>query len=79
MNAWFLGASLAMTSAMGVADEVDRWAQLRELRAALNSTAPQPWESIAWRTDLADARSEARTTGKPLFLWAMNGHPLGCT
>ena len=40
---------------------------------------PEPWESIGWRIDLLAARDEAVKAGKPLFLWAMNGHPLGCT
>jgi hypothetical protein len=39
----------------------------------------EPWETIGWRTDLLAARDEAAKAGKPLFLWAMNGHPLGCT
>ena len=31
------------------------------------------------RTDFAAARSEANRADKPLFLWMMDGHPLGCT
>lgn len=41
--------------------------------------ASEPWETIPWRTDLLAARAEAIATSRPLFLWAMNGHPLGCT
>lgn len=36
-------------------------------------------ESIPWRTDLWEARREAAAAGKPIFLWEMDGHPLGCT
>jgi len=36
-------------------------------------------DSIPWRTDLWAARREAATAGKPIFLWEMDGHPLGCT
>ena len=48
-----------------------------------NVVRPQPgedkWEGIAWRADLWAARTEAAAKGKPLLLWEMDGHPLGCT
>lgn len=34
---------------------------------------------IPWRTDLLAARRESNETGKPIFLWVMDGHPLGST
>ena len=34
---------------------------------------------IPWRTNLMQARAESQRTGKPLFLWVMDGNPLGCT
>ena len=37
------------------------------------------WLSVDWRTNLMAARREAQEKGKPLFLWIMNGSPLGCT
>lgn len=40
---------------------------------------PEAWESIGWRTDLSEAREAAVKLRRPIFLWAMNGHPLGCT
>ena len=36
------------------------------------------WADIAWRTDLWDGSREAAALGRPIFLWAMNGNPLGC-
>ena len=36
------------------------------------------WLKIGWRTDLWEAREEASKTGKPIYLWEMDGHPLGC-
>ena len=39
----------------------------------------QEWLSIPWETDLAAAREKAAREGKPVFLWEMDGHPLGCT
>jgi hypothetical protein len=37
------------------------------------------WERLEWRTELGAAVEEARALGRPILLWAMNGHPLGCT
>ena len=44
---------------------------------------PQPeelrWQAIPWQTDLRVACQLAAEQGKPVFLWTMNGNPLGCT
>ncbi len=37
------------------------------------------WRAIPWRGVFCDAVVEAEEAGKPLLIWAMNGHPLGCT
>lgn len=37
------------------------------------------WERVGWRNALWPAVEEARELGRPILLWAMNGHPLGCT
>jgi hypothetical protein len=37
------------------------------------------WASIPWLTDLWRARVIAAEQGKPILLWEMDGHPLGCT
>jgi len=37
------------------------------------------WRSIPWRIDLLAAQAEAAEQRRPLFVWAMDGHPLGCT
>ncbi len=36
------------------------------------------WLDIPWRTALGGARREAAEAGRPLFVWAMHGDPLGC-
>ena len=50
--------------------------------ALLEVIKPKPdedrWAMIAWRTDLWQARREAAAKGKPILLWEMDGHPLGC-
>ena len=37
------------------------------------------WAQIPWRTSLWQARIDAARQGKPILLWEMDGHPLGCT
>lgn len=50
------------------------------LRAAiLPSPADQEWQEIPWRSELRAALKEATDQRRPVLLWAMNGHPLGCT
>ena len=39
----------------------------------------EAWQEIAWVTSLADARQRSAAEARPIFLWAMNGNPLGCT
>ncbi len=37
------------------------------------------WTDIPWIGELWKGRQKAACEEKPLFIWAMNGHPLGCT
>ncbi len=37
------------------------------------------WATIPWLTDIWQARQLAARQGKPILLWEMDGHPLGCT
>jgi hypothetical protein len=53
-------------------------AEVERLRGDLVPAAHEPWETIPWHSDLLVARDEAIRSRRPLFLWAMNGHPLGC-
>ena len=41
--------------------------------------AESGWQKINWRTNLWEARKEAAKADKPIYLWEMDGHPLGCT
>ena len=53
--------------------------RFRELQRELTPDADAPWRTIPWRIDLLLAQREAAAQHKPLFVWAMDGHPLGCT
>jgi len=43
------------------------------------SAEERKFEDIGWRNQFWPAVEEARALGRPLLLWTMNGHPLGCT
>ncbi|HUX88649.1 MAG TPA: hypothetical protein VMW65_16720 [Chloroflexota bacterium] len=52
-------------------------------RGLIDVLRPRPdelrWRDIPWQTDLREACRLAAEEQKPIFLWAMNGNPLGCT
>ena len=37
------------------------------------------WEQIDWLPTFEEGVRRADATGRPVLMWAMNGHPLGCT
>ena len=47
--------------------------------AIVPAAEEERWLQIPWRTELLEARREANAAGKPIFMWLMNGDPLGCT
>ncbi|MDB4265496.1 hypothetical protein N9891_01960 [bacterium] len=52
------------------------------MKEILPSEDELAWQEIDWKIDLWEARVEARVEaakiGKPIYLWEMDGHPLGC-
>jgi hypothetical protein len=48
---------------------------------ALVKTSPGEarWDEIEWTTSLWEGRKKAAAEGKPLFIWAANGNPIGIT
>jgi hypothetical protein len=54
-------------------------ADAAKLRAAIKPRdGEDPFDTIPWETSLWDARVKAAAAGKPIILWEMDGHPLGC-
>ena len=39
----------------------------------------QAYKEIPWRNHFWTAVTEAKELQRPILLWTMNGHPLGCT
>jgi len=46
---------------------------------AVGADQAAAWRTVDWQTDLIAAQHLAIEQQKPLFIWAMDGHPLGCT
>lgn len=59
-------------------DELNE-AKFQELHQSLQTSADEPWRQIPWKVSLLDAQHIAAKSEKPIFIWAMDGHPLGCT
>ncbi len=55
-------------------------AQFKALHAAVAPAGEgERWAEIPWEAELPAARQRAARENKPLLIWLMDGHPLGCT
>ena len=53
--------------------------EFQKLHQDLRPPKEELWRSIPWKISLAEAQAIALKEQKPLFMWSMDGHPLGCT
>ncbi|MGE3817862.1 MAG: hypothetical protein AB7I30_00350 [Isosphaeraceae bacterium] len=53
--------------------------EFKTLHAQLQPSKDEVWRTIPWKVSLLEAQVEAARERKPIFIWAMDGHPLGCT
>ena len=51
----------------------------QKIAPVLPTQDEQAFLQIPWRLNVMTARAESARTGKPMFVWEMNGHPLGHT
>lgn len=79
--ALFATSLLALACAAPVArhDALPPELQAEVTRLVLPDAAEDAWRTLPWIPAYADAVIEAERVDKPLLMWAMNGHPLGCT
>ncbi len=71
-------SALALPSFSIHAADLDE-ATFQRLHAELQPSNDEIWRTIPWKIDLLDAQQTAAKERKPIFIWAMDGHPLGCT
>ena len=50
-----------------------------QFQQACQASLEEPWRTIPWKLSLLEAQHVAAREKKPIFIWAMDGHPLGCT
>jgi hypothetical protein len=76
---WSVLAALVVSAASPAVEPVAPGQFDRLHRLIRPQPAEQKWEQVPWLTDLWEARRQAAEQGKPILLWEMDGHPLGCT
>ena len=78
-----LGVVLVGVASAGAAAPTARPVDPAEFKRLHTLIKPAPAEEkgaeIPWLASLWDARKRAAAEGKPILLWEMDGHPLGCT
>jgi len=78
MKKSFLAVGTAILAVTAVAADLTTTAFTqfkKECKASFN----EPWRTIPWKISLLEAQRVAAKEKKPIFIWAMDGHPLGCT
>jgi hypothetical protein len=71
-------ASAALAAPVAASEQVtpERFKQLHALIKP--AASEEKWAQIPWLASLWEARQQAAAEGKPILLWEMDGHPLGC-
>jgi hypothetical protein len=67
-------ALIALSLAAGQTDDEKRLARL--LEQIMPDKGELAWLRLPWHTSIRDGLLAARKEGKPLLLYAMNGHPM---
>ncbi len=52
--------------------------EFRKLHRELQPARDEAWRSVPWKIDLLQVREQAAREKKPIFIWSMDGNPLGC-
>lgn len=53
-------------------------AEFEKLHKSLQLPPDEPWRTVPWETEIADACARAAKEKKPVALRVRSGHPLGC-
>ena len=79
---WLALPTLLVAAAAVHAEPAKAMLSDSEYASALKAIRPAAGEDrfaqIPWLTSLWEARQKAAKEGKPILLWEMDGHPLGC-
>ncbi len=50
----------------------------KKLHAQLKPPTAEMWRDIPWKVSLVEGQNLAARQKKALFIWSMDGNPLGC-
>lgn len=50
----------------------------RKLHDSLKPPSAELWRDIPWKVSLLEGQNLAAREKKPIFIWSMDGSPLGC-
>jgi hypothetical protein len=73
--AFLVWASLVLCSA--AKQEDSGAAEFEKLLRSFEPRDHEAWGSIPWQISLVEAREIAILEEKPIFVWCLDGHPLG--
>jgi len=73
-----LSAVLVTTAAFAAEPSLSDAESRAVSRAVRPASSEDAFALIPWETSLWEARIKAAKLGKPILLWEMDGHPLGC-
>ena len=62
-----------------IASAETRLFEVNQFETECLTSFDEPWRTIPWEISLINAQNIAAREKKPIFIWAMDGHPLGCT
>jgi len=68
---------LLLTALLGVQQGLSD-SDCTKLHASLKPPTAELWRDIPWKVSLLEAQNQAAKEKKPLFIWSMDGNPLGC-
>ena len=52
--------------------------EFQALHQKLKAPVDEAWRKIPWKVSLVEAQNIAAREKKPIFIWSMDGNPLGC-
>lgn len=77
-NNYHWGFMILLCSAVFASAE-NKLFEMNQFATACRTSFDEPWRTIPWETSLIKAQNIAAQEKKPIFIWAMDGHPLTCT
>ena len=75
----FAAASAGCVASSSAVPALDLQSLERWREQILPQSSELAWAQIPWRPSFHEGLADARLQRRPLLLWTMNGHPLGCT